>query len=144
MSKTRTPAVEGWFTLDPGEPQLLGTRCTSCNSYFFPRESSFCRNPECSSSELVEVPLSRRGRLWSYTQNQYAPPPPYVSSDPFEPYTVAAVELEEEKMVVLGQVAPGIEPASLEAGIEMELVLGTLYEDDDNEYLVWNWRPTAA
>lgn len=144
MSKTRTPAIEGWFTLDPAEPQLLGTRCTSCGSYFFPRENTFCRNPECSSSELVEVPLSRRGRLWSYTQNQYAPPPPYVPSDPFEPYTVAAVELEEERMVVLGQVAPGVEPAALEAGIEMELVLGTLFEDDENEYLVWNWRPTAA
>ena len=31
--------------------------------------------------------------------------------------------------------------AGLEAGLEMELVLGTLYEDDANEYLIWKWRP---
>ena len=26
----------------------------------------------------------------------------------------------------------------------MELVLDTLYEDDDNEYVVWKWRPAAG
>jgi hypothetical protein len=29
-------------------------------------------------------------------------------------------------------------------GAEVELVLDTLYEDDDNEYLVWKWRPLAT
>jgi hypothetical protein len=29
-------------------------------------------------------------------------------------------------------------------GTEMELALGTLYEDDEHEYLVWKWRPTGA
>jgi uncharacterized OB-fold protein len=67
-----------------------------------------------------------------------------VSSDPFVPYAMAAVELAEEKMVVLGQVVPGVEVAELEAGMEMELVLGTLFEDDENEYLVWKWKPAAA
>ena len=28
--------------------------------------------------------------------------------------------------------------------MEVELVLDTLYEDDDHEYLVWKWRPLAA
>ncbi len=143
MSKTRTPAVEGWFT-DDEEPRLLGTRCDACGSYFFPRETSFCRNPECASTELSLVPLSRRGRLWSFTDNRYAPPPPYVASDPFEPYAVAAVELEDEKMVVLGQIVPGVDVSTLEAGMDMELVVDKLYEDDENEYVVWKWRPAAA
>ena len=143
MSKTRTPAVEGWFT-DDEEPRLLGTRCDECGSYFFPRETNFCRNPECTSSELSLVPLSRRGRLWSFTDNRYAPPAPYVAADPFEPYAVAAVELEDEKMVVLGQVVPGVDVSTLEAGMEMELVVDTLYEDDENEYVIWKWRPAAA
>ena len=84
MSKTRTPAVEGWFT-DDEEPRLLGTRCDACGSYFFPRETSFCRNPECASTELSLVPLSRRGRLWSFTDNRYAPPPPYVACSRMPP-----------------------------------------------------------
>ena len=127
--------------VDPDDPRLLGTRCRGCGSYFFPKETSYCRNPGCASSELDEVALSRRGKLWSFTNNCYPPPAPYVSPDPFEPYAVAAVELEEEKMVVLGQVVPGVGVEDLAAGMEMELVIDTLCEDDENEYLVWKWRP---
>lgn len=144
MSKRRTPAMEGWFSMDAEDPHLLGTQCRSCKTYFFPRETGFCRNPGCASTEFDEVPLSRRGRLWSFTNNCYKPPAPYVSPEPFEPYAIAAVELEAERMVVLGQVVPGVGVDRLAAGLEMELVLDTLYEDDDHEYLVWKWRPAAA
>ena len=139
-AKARVPAVEGWFTLDPKAPQLLGSRCKSCGTYFFPKQTSFCRNPRCAGSDFEEVPLSTRGKLWSFTDNRYAPPKPYMAGDPFVPYAVAAVELEREKMVVLGQVDGGVGCDQLHAGQEMELVLGTLYEDDANEYLVWKWR----
>jgi uncharacterized OB-fold protein len=142
--KRRVPAIEGWFTLDEETPALLGTRCTSCGATFFPRETSFCRNPACAGNAFEEVPLSRRGRLWSATDNHYAPPAPFVATDPFEPYAIAAVELEQEKLVVLGQVVPGVGARSLEVGQEMELVLGTLYEDAEHEYLVWKWRPLDA
>jgi hypothetical protein len=142
--KARVPAVEGWFTLDTQAPHLLGTRCKSCGTYFFPKETAFCRNPKCAGTDFEEVPLSTRGKLWSFTDNRYAPPKPYMASDPFEPYAVAAVELEREKMVVLGQVAKGVGTDRLEAGLEMELVLDTLYEDDANEYIVWKWRPASA
>jgi uncharacterized protein len=140
-AKTQVAAVEGWFTIDPAAPALLGTRCTTCGTYFFPREARFCRNPACDGTELDEVPLSRRGKVWSFTDNRYQPPPPYMSPDPFEPYAIAAVELAEEKMVVLGQLAGGASVDDLRVGQEVELVLETLYEDDDNAYLVWKWQP---
>jgi hypothetical protein len=110
---------------------------------FFPRQTLACRNPACDGRELDEVPLSRRGRVWSWTTNHYAPPPPYVAPDPFVPYTVAAVELAEERMVVLGQLASGVDPAGLEIGAEMELVLETLFEDAEREHVMWKWRPVA-
>jgi len=141
--KTKRPAVEGWLTLDPAAPRLLGTRCRACGAVFFPRETAFCRNPRCTGAELDEVALSRRGTLWSYTDNRYAPPAPYVAADPFEPYVIAAVELAEEKMVILGQVAPGVRVEELEVGMEMELALGTLYTDEQHEYLIWHWKPAA-
>ena len=143
MPKQRTPAVPGWFTLDAARPALLGTRCKACGTVFFPREETFCRSPLCQGSEFEEVELSRRGRLWSYTTNHYQPPDPYVSPEPFVPYTVAAVELAAERMVVLGQLAPGVDPERLELGMEMELVLDTLFEDEQAEHVVWKWRPVA-
>jgi uncharacterized OB-fold protein len=129
--------------MDEDDPRLLGTRCTSCGTYFFPRESSFCRNPDCDGTSFEEVALSRRGRLWSWTTNHYAPPPPYVAAEPFEPYSLAAVELADEHMVILGQVDAGTDPASLRLGAEMELTLATLFSDDEHDYVVWNWRPLA-
>lgn len=136
--KTRVPAAEGWFSTD--EPaHLLGSRCTSCGTYCFPQRSLSCPNPACAGRQLDEVPLSREGTVWSCTTNRYQPPRPYVSREPFEPYSIAAVELAAEKMVVLGQVADGAGPLAI--GRRVELVLETLYEDDEHDYLVWKWRP---
>ncbi|MEE2674326.1 MAG: OB-fold domain-containing protein [Myxococcota bacterium] len=143
MSKKRVPAIEGWFTLDD-DPQLIGLRDAESGTCFFPKDVAVSRAPGYDHVELEEVRLSRTGKLWSYTTNHYKPPDPYVSPDPFEPYTVAAVELTDERMVVMGQLAPGVDPESLEVGMPMELVLGTLYEDDENDYVVWKWQPIAA
>ena len=140
MPKTRVPAIDGWFTTDD-EPALLGTRCEACGTFFFPREDSFCRNPSCDGTDLREVRLSRRGKVWSSTVNRYAPPPPYVAGDPFEPFAVAAVELPDERMIVLGQVAGGSQV--LQVGAEVELVVDTLFEDDEQEVLVWKWRAVS-
>ncbi len=139
--KTRVPAAEGWYTMDPDAPTLLGRRGAETGSYFFPPTLAFSRNPAAPTEELEEVALSRRGKVWSWTTNHYKPPEPYVSPDPFVPYTVVAVELIEEQMVVLGPLAADVDPADLSAGLEVELGLTTLYEDDDHEYIVWSWRP---
>jgi len=143
-ARARVPAIAGWFRMDDSAPRLVGSRCRACSSVFFPREAAFCRNPDCAGSEFDEVELSRRGTLWSFTDNRYRPPAPYVSAEPFEPYAIAAVELADERMVVLGQVVSGVGADRLRAGMEMELVLETLYSDDANEYLIWKWKPVAA
>jgi hypothetical protein len=138
---TRIPAIDGWFTTT-GEAALVGTRCVSCESYFFPPERVLCRNPACASSDLEDVELSRRGKVWSFSVNHYAAPAPYVGKDPFEPYTVVAVELPSEQMVVLGQLAEGVDPAGLKIGDDVEVVVEPLFTDDDgNEHVVWKWRP---
>jgi uncharacterized protein len=143
-TKTRVPAVEGWFTTDGDGPALLGSRCRSCGTYAFPRQTFFCANPACAGTEFDDVPLSRRGKVWSYTDARYTPPAPYVAADPYVPFCIAAVELVDEKMVVMGQVVPDVTVDDLTIGTEVELVVDVLYEDDDHEYLVWKWRPVAA
>ena len=143
MVKTAVPAVEGLFTLDGDEPRLIGGRARSRGSYFFPK-SLAGSDPACLGDEIDEVLLSRTGRLWSFTTGEYAPPAPYViPGDEFEPYVIAAVELADESLVVLGQVVAGISVDDLSVGMEMELVIDVLYSDDDHDYLVWKWAPSG-
>src|SRR6266545_2020853 len=124
MSKARVPVIDGLFREDDsGGAHLLGGRCPACGAYFFPKQWSFCRNPSCSGGELDDVELSTQGTLWSFTDNRYAPPPPYPAREPFEPYGVAAVELGDEQMVVLGQVARGTDLEKLSVGDAMRLVV---------------------
>jgi hypothetical protein len=144
MGKARVPALEGWFTMDDAAPALLGSRCEGCGTFAFPAAQHFCANPHCESTAFAPVELSRRGRVWSYTGARYQPPPPYVAADPYVPFALAAVELAAEQMVVMGQVVPGVGVEDLSVGDEVELVLDTLYEDDEHEYVVWKWRPVAA
>lgn len=140
----RAPAIDGWFTIDD-EPVLLGNRCTSCGTVFFPKASFFCRNPACDGEAFEETRLSRRGRIWSFTDAQYQPPPPYVPrSDPFTPFALAAVELDDEQMVVLGQVADGFGVSDLKVGQPVELVVEELFSDDEHDYLVYKWKPLAG
>jgi uncharacterized OB-fold protein len=141
--KTLLPALEGWHTLST-RPHLLGTRCRHCGTYFFPPKSGYCSNPGCDSCELSEVELSRTGHIWSYTNACYQPPAPYIASDPFEPYAIAAVQLEEEQMVVLGQVVSGVGVSALKVGMPVELVLEPLHETDEAIRVTWKWKPLVA
>ncbi|MFE0580108.1 Zn-ribbon domain-containing OB-fold protein [Streptomyces sp. NPDC058874] len=150
LARTRKPVVSGWFTEnapDGGGFRLLGTRCSACTAVFFPREDVHCRNPRCpGGGKLAEVPLSPRGRVWSYTDGRYRPPAPYVSNpaEPWEPYTLIAVELEAEGMVVLGQAAPGTGIADLAVGAEVEVVGGVLGEDADTTWVTWQFKPVGG
>lgn len=62
-------------------------------------------------------------------------------ADPFEPFAVAAVELADEGLIVLGKVVEGTLAADLKVGMEMELTTMPLYTDDDGvERLTYAWR----
>jgi uncharacterized OB-fold protein len=152
---SRRPAVDGWFVA-PGlpvpdgltdvdassGPRLVGSRCAACHTYAFPPRQGPCPNPACTQAELEPTLLSPAGTVWSYTENHYAPPAPYVASDPFEPYALAAVELADEGLVVLGQVARGIAAADLTVGMPMRLGVQVLFTDDDGtDHVVWVWEP---
>ncbi len=138
-----TPVIDGWFTTG-AEPALLASQCTTCGSVFFPRTEGFCRNPRCEGEEFEVIELSRRGKVWSYTDAQYQPPPPYIpATDPYVPFALAAVELPEG-IVVLGQLAEGYGVTDVRVGTEVELVVETLYTDETGERTIWRWLPTSG
>ncbi|MGN6474925.1 MAG: Zn-ribbon domain-containing OB-fold protein [Mycobacteriales bacterium] len=143
-TRERVPAIEGWFSIGDS-PALIGNRCTSCGTVFFPKASNFCRNPDCSGDEFEDTELSRSGTIWSYTDAQYQPPPPYIArSEPYQPFALAAVELAAEQMVVLGQIADGFGIDDLTVGTKVELVVETLYSDDERDCLVYRWKPVSS
>jgi uncharacterized OB-fold protein len=136
------PAIAGWFTVAE-EPQLLGNRCTACGLLHFPKATTFCRSPDCDGDRFTETPLSRQGRIWSFTEAHYPPPEPYIQEPAgYQPFCIAAVELEAEKMVVLGQVSAGYSAADLSVGMAVELVVEHLFHDRHGlNHVVWKWLP---
>lgn len=141
--KKARPFLEGWFAQGEAGGELIGTRCKSCGTYYFPRQSRFCRNPACDGEQFEESALSRHGRLWSYTNACYQPPEPFISGTPFEPFAIAAVQLDRECMIVLGPVVQGIGVDDLEVGMPMELVIETLCDTAEERLLTWKWKPVA-
>ena len=140
-NKIEKPFLEGWFAQGEAGAQLVGARCTACGTYYFPSRLNYCRNPACQGEVFEEVPLSRQGRLWSYTDACYQPPEPFIAADPYVPFAIAAVELEREKMIVLGPVAQGVGVDALQVGMTMELVIETLSETPTERHLSWKWKP---
>ena len=140
--KKQLPAVEGLFTMDD-QPRLIGGRIVETGGYCFPKDLGGS-DPVACTGKVEEVLLSREGKIWSFTNSTYLPPPPFVPDEQYEPVTIAAVKLQEEAMVVIGQVAPGFGVQDLAIGMGVELALGTLYEDDEYEYLTWHWRPLGT
>lgn len=139
-----TPVIEGWLDLGP-PPALVGSRCERCGTVAFPPRPGPCPNPRCDAVELVPHRLARRGRIWSYTDAQYQPPAPYIAAnDPYVPFALAAVELDDDQLVVLGQVAEGHSVSDLSIGAPVELVVERLYTRDGADVMVWKWRPMAG
>lgn len=147
---TPVPAIDGWLTIDD-PPALIGRHCARCGTWAFPPTVVWCPNPACAGEEMEPAPLSRTGRVWSYTDARYQPPPPYVATtEPYVPFAIAAVELERERLVVLGQVAAGFGIADLQVGEPVELVVEALDPvgaeglDESDVRMVWRWRPVTV
>jgi uncharacterized OB-fold protein len=90
------------------------------------------------------VPLSRTGKIWSYTSASYQPPPPFVPADPFVPFFILAVELAAEGLVVLGQAVAGTDAQDLCVGRDVEVVTDVLFTEDGENKLVWKFKLVEA
>jgi uncharacterized OB-fold protein len=115
------PVAEGLITGTAAEPELIGSSCRRCATVTFPRQPS-C--PRCTSEEVQERRLQRRGTLWTWTIQCFAPKsPPYAvePGDDFEPYGVGYIELPGEVRVEARLTVA--DPDRLRIGMAMELVL---------------------
>ena len=99
------------------EPRLTGSRCRACGVVTFPAQGS-C--PACTSQDVAEQLLPRRGTLWTWTVQCFPPKEPYRGSTDFEPFGVGYVELPGALRVEARLTES--DPEKLEIGMEMELV----------------------
>ena len=140
MTTTKTvPVAEGLFTETAEGPRLLGSKCASCGTPYFPR-SAVCHNPDCRESKIEEASFGPRGTLWSCAIQNYPPPAPARYEEPYTPYALGMVDMPEG-LRVLGRISTD-DPEGVQVGAEVELVLERLYLDEnENEVITWKFRP---
>ncbi len=132
-------AAEGLFTETADGPRLLGSKCASCGTPYFPK-SAVCHNPECRESKMDEASFGPRGTLWSCAIQNYPPPPPARYEEPYTPYALGMVDMPEGLRVV-ARISTD-DPEGVRVGAEVELVLERLCLDEDgNEVITWKFRP---
>jgi uncharacterized OB-fold protein len=139
---TQVPIAVGIFTWPSDAPQLIGSRCRACGIITFPAQDS-C--PRCAATDMVEQLLSRRGKLWAWTTQDFPPPsPPYSgpTGADFVPFGVGYVELPGEVKVETRLTES--DPDVLVPGMEMELVLVPFRTDEDgNDVITFAFRPVG-
>jgi uncharacterized OB-fold protein len=138
-TKKRVHAVEGLFAETDDGPRLLGSKCRGCGAAYFPRDS-VCHNPDCSDPTMEDANFGPTGKIWSCAVQNYAPPPPVLTREPYEPYAMGMIDLDDG-LRVMGRIDID-DPMSVKVGGKVELVLGGLCDDDDgNEIVTWMFRP---
>jgi uncharacterized OB-fold protein len=123
---TATEEVNGLSLLvrrDEKGPYLIGGKCTSCQAVFFPKQS-IC--PRCTGKGIEETPLSRTGKLYTYTE-VYQKPPDYEGPIP---YLIGRVLLPEG-VFVLTQLKARKEDLKINA--DMKLVVESIYSNESGK-----------
>ncbi len=116
-----TPSVPLFWRLKKARYQLMGSKCTNCNTVYFPPRI-LC--PKCRrKGKMEEYTLSGNGKIISYTVIRTPP-------EGFEaPYVVALIELDEGTNVS-GQVVGDLE--SIKTGKRVRPVFRRMYQDGDD------------
>lgn len=139
MRKKRVPVQEGLFTMPQAaeeRPHLIGSRCNTCGEAFFPTQPVCTR---CSTATTETVFLSPRGKLFSYTNVIHPAPGGYKGRIPFG---VGAVDLPDGVRITARLTES--DTTKLRIGMEVELVIESLFDDDEgNELVGFAFRPVS-
>ena len=125
------PVGEGLLTtpLYPVENvRINGSKCKACGEVMLGAYES-CAN--CAGESMEQIPLGKRGTLWTYTIIRHQPPGQYRGpKDPFVPFAEGLVELPEG-IRVLSVLDCDLEKVHI--GMELELVVYEPYKNDQNQ-----------
>lgn len=137
--KKQISIKEGLFTTPlspPEQVRLIGSKCKACGEISLGKRQT-CSN--CGGGNLEEIPLGRRGKLWTYTVIRHKPPGDYKGPDPFLPFGLGLVEMPEG-IRVLSPIQCDLE--KLNVGMELEMEVYPLYIDENNnEVMAFRFKP---
>lgn len=128
-TRERVPIREGLLAgelADLESVRLLGSRCGDCGETSLGHHD-LC--PNCSSKAMVDLPLSARGTLWTFTISRHRPPGNYRGAEPFAPYGIGLVELAEG-LRVMTPLDSDID--SLRIGMPMRFVPYVRHDDEQD------------
>ncbi len=136
QQKKQVPLREGLFKL-PSSPAekgyLIGSKCRKCGETFFPKRV-YCAY--CTEADMEELALSTKGKLHTFTISRAVPPGSIMQA----PYAIAQVRLPEGALVT--SVLTDCDPETLDIGMDVELVIERVMEDDEgNELMAFKFRP---
>ncbi len=125
------PGEEHWV-IEKGHLHLVGSHCKKCGQNYFPARE-IC--PKCfADGEMERIPLSRHGKLYSFSILQVAP------KRFLPPYAVGYVDFPEG-VRVLGQLTT-IDPGQLKLDMETRTELGRIAIDEQgNEVVSYKFGP---
>ncbi|MBT6611398.1 MAG: hypothetical protein HN745_32465 [Deltaproteobacteria bacterium] len=100
---------------------------------FFPR-AKFCLS--CVHETKEDIELSQHGVLYSYTIG-------HMPSSRFKPpYAIGYIDLPEKVRVYTPFVINESQPFKI--GMEMDVFIDTLWEEDDKEVIGYKFKPTTS
>ena len=120
------------FKTTPEGIVLVGNRCPQCGAAFFPK-AEFCT--QCLNKELEEMPLSKRGTLYSYTITRVP-----VGRYPI-PHAIGMITLPE-KVRLTAPLVMDKEDFKIGAGMEMEIT--TLWTEEDRDIIGYKFKAVSA
>ena len=124
--------AEGLVSSLSASPRLIGARCQRCDA-------------RCGSEDLQAIELPARGRLWTWTSQEFLPKsPPYTggeSKETFKSWYVGYVDLDG--LHVEGRLV-GFEERTPEIGEEVELTLIPFGIDGNgDEVMIYGFQPVG-
>ena len=140
MGNDPKKTAEGLFELPDGDLDqgyLLGSKCAHCGTVSFPKRK-IC--PGCLADDRIEeIPLSKRGKLFSFSINQMAP-------EGFKaPYVTGKVDLPEKVRIFAVITGCPPEEDALSIGMDMEMAFEPVYRGTNGEALVgYTFRPAGT
>ncbi len=136
----RVSMAEDYFEVidDPSSPvRLKGSKCQACGEVFYPRRIVCAK---CLNEGTDDVFLATAGTLFTWT---WVHVPLFAKTDAkVSAYGVGQVDLPDGPRI---QAILNGEPGDFSIGMQLELDVETLRQDDDgNDVVIYRFKPVGA